>query len=436
MRCECSEMTTAEDKLGGRELLDVQRQRLRALLDALLPGNRFYTRKFAAAGLSATDIANAADLARLSFTTKAELIADQQANPPYGSNLTEPIDHYVRMHQTSGTSGQPLRWLDTAGSWSWLLGCWDSIFDIVGVGASDRLFFPFSFGPFLGFWTAFESAVRAGWFCLPGGGMSSPARLRFLIDNAVTIVLCTPTYALRLAEVAQDEGIDLKSSAVRMLIVAGEPGGSIPATRERIESAWGARVIDHAGMTEVGPVAVECPEATGGLHILEARYLAEVIDPVSEQPAPTGQAGELVLTNLGRRGSPLLRYRTGDLVQADPTPCPCGRSLMRLKGGILGRSDDMIHLRGNNVYPSALEAVVRRFPEIAEYRIAVDETRALTELRIEVEPIQGVSGNELAQRVERAVREDLLFRAEVVAVSPGSLPRFEMKSRRIVRRTA
>lgn len=429
-------MTTAEDKLGGRELLDLQRQRLRALLDALLPGNRFYAHKFAAAGLSATDIATAADLTRLPFTTKAELIADQQANPPYGSNLTEPINHYIRLHQTSGTSGQPLRWLDTAGSWSWLLGCWDSIFDIVGITASDRLFFPFSFGPFLGFWTAFESAVRAGRFCLPGGGMSSPARLRFLIDNAVTIVLCTPTYALRLAEVAQDEGIDLKSSAVRMLIVAGEPGGSIPATRQRIESAWGARVIDHAGMTEVGPAAVECPEAPGGLHILEARYLAEVIDPATEQPASAGQAGELVLTNLGRRGSPLLRYRTGDLVQVDPAPCPCGRALMRLKGGILGRSDDMIHLRGNNVYPSALEAVVRRFPEIAEYRIAVDETRALAELRIEVEPIQGVPGADLAQRVERAVREDLLFRAEVVAVSPGSLPRFEMKSRRIVRRTA
>src|SRR5262249_16838586 len=162
--------------------------------------------------------------------------------------LTYPLARYCRLHQTSGTSGRPLRWLDTAESWDWLLDCWDAFYRIVGLWPDDRLFFAFSFGPFLGFWTAFEAAARRGPPCLPGGGMSSVARLRFLLDHEVSVVHCTPTYALRLAEVAREEGIDLAAAPVRMLIVAGEPGGSIPATRGQIEAAWGAHVFDHNGL--------------------------------------------------------------------------------------------------------------------------------------------------------------------------------------------
>src|SRR5262249_44096806 len=180
--------------------------------------------------------------------------------------------------------------------------------------------------------------------------------------------------------------IDLAGSPVRALIVAGEPGGSIPETRSRIEAAWGARVFDHNGLTEVGAAGIECPENPAGLHLLETEYIAEVIEPASAEPMATGQIGELVLTNLGRWGSPVLRYRTGDLVRVDPKPCPCGRCLVRLDGGILGRTDDMIHLRGNNFYPGALEDVIRRFPEVVEYRVEVDPSASLPVLRIELEP--------------------------------------------------
>ncbi|MCI0456646.1 MAG: AMP-binding protein [Gemmataceae bacterium] len=401
-------------------LADLQRQRLEALF-AVLPANRFYAPRLPR---------SPADLKRLPFTTKADLLADQQAHPPHGTVLTYPPQRYVRFNQTSGTSGQPLRWLDTPESWQWMLDCWRTIYEIVGVGPGDRLFFPFSFGPFLGFWTAYDSAAQLGCLCLPGGGMTSTARLRFLADNQANVVLCTPTYALHLAEVAAREGIDLPRLGVRALIVAGEPGGSIPATRQRIESAWGARVFDHSGLTEVGPMAVECPENPGGLHLLEGDYLAEVIDPETTEPVNPGEAGELVVTNLGRLGSPVLRYRTGDLVRVDPKPCPCGRAFRRLDGGILGRCDDMIHLRGNNVYPSALEDVIRRFPEVAEFRIEVDASSALTALRIEVEPTNGQADAGLAERVGQAIRDVLLFRAEVRAVAPGSLPRYEMKARR------
>jgi len=421
-----------DTSLTRPRLEQVQADRLRALLAEIVPTNRFYAEKFARAGVDILDVWSSADLPRLPFTTKTELLADQEAHPPYGTVLTYPRERYRRVHQTSGTSGQPLRWLDTAESWDAMLGVWEAMFRIVGVRANDRLFFPFSFGPFLGFWTAFEAAGRLGMMCLPAGGMSSMARLRYLLDHEATVVLCTPTYALRLAETAKQEGVDLAASAVRALIVAGEPGGSIPATRQRIEAGWGARVFDHHGLTEVGPVGIECPDRPGGLHVIERDYVAEVIDPATTQPTPPGQIGELVLTNLGRRGSPVIRYRTGDLVRADMNPCPCGLPYIRLEGGILGRTDDMILLRGNNFYPSALEAVLHRFPEVAEYRVEVDQSGALAELRIEVEVTEAVGS--ATEKIARAIRDELFFRAEVKSVPPGSLPRSEMKSKRIHRK--
>jgi phenylacetate-CoA ligase len=328
---------------------------------------------------------------------------------------------------------------------------------MMGLTPSDRFFFPFSFGPFIGFWSAFEAASRAGFLCIPGGGMTSTARLRFLMDHDATVVCCTPTYALHLAELAANEGIDLAASRMRAVIVAGEPGGSIPATRQRIETVWGARVFDHYGMTEVGPVAVELVGSPRNMALLENHYIAEVVEPDSDKPVPDGQTGELVLTNLGRAGSPLIRYRTGDLVRLRKVPAvadqaddggPLARRasegsavprsrvgltgpLLLLEGGILGRTDDMIHMRGNNVYPAAVEAVVRRFAEVVEFRIVVDQTGALADLRIEIEPTASANGVLVAEMVGRAIRDELLFRVEVTPVQPGTLPRFEMKARRI-----
>jgi phenylacetate-CoA ligase len=416
------------------ELRVKQLARVRQLLKTILPGNRFYARKLA--GIAPDTLLTLNDFASLPFTTKAELAADQSEHPPYGSALSFHAEKYCRLHQTSGTStGHPLRWLDTPESWEWLLGCWRVSFPFMGLTTRDKVFFPFSFGPFLGFWSAFEAATRAGFLCIPGGGMTSTARLRFLIDHTCTVIFATPTYALHLAELAAKEGIDLAGSPVRAIVVAGEPGGNIPATRMRIESVWGARVFDHYGMTEVGPVAVEAADQRGMMYLLESEYLAEVLLPGTNTPAEPGEFGELVLTNLGRVGSPLIRYRTGDLVKIATDPDPAGRTWRRVDGGILGRADDMIHVRGNNLYPAALEAIIRQFPQVAEYRIVVDHTGPMADLRIEVEPHSGGSedGRELAEHVSRAVRDELLFRVEVHAVPSGSLPRFEMKARRILR---
>jgi phenylacetate-CoA ligase len=413
--------------MDREKLVHLQLAKLRAGLAEILPRNAFYARKL---GCSSR-LASLPDLAALPFTTKQELLDDQAAHPPYGTNLTYPLERYARLHQTSGTSGRALRWLDTRESWDWFMQCWRQKYEMVGLGPSDRLFFPFSFGPFIGFWAAFESACQLGNFCIPGGGMSSSARIRFLLEHHATIICCTPTYGLRLVEVAKEEKIDLAAGAVRALIVAGEPGGSIPAVRKRLEEGWGARVFDHTGMTEIGSLGMECVENPGGVHILETDCIPEVIDPQSGQPAIEG---ELVLTNLGRWGSPLIRYRTGDRVIVDPQPCLCGRPFIRLKGGILGRTDDMLFIRGNNVYPSAIEDVLRRFPEVGEFRIEVDESSALTELRLVLEAARSLALEPSLPRISTTIRDALNFRPELVVVPEGTLPQSEMKSRRVVRK--
>ncbi|MFN0052998.1 MAG: phenylacetate--CoA ligase family protein [Planctomycetales bacterium] len=416
-----------------------QTERFRELLAEVVPRNQFWQAKLAQGGVAPSSFQTLADLSRFPFTTREEILADQQLHPPYGSNLTYPVADYSRLHQTSGTSGMPMRWLDTPASWTRILESWEQLFGLIGLRKVDRLFFAFSFGPFLGFWAGFEGAHRLGSLCIPGGGMSSLARLKLLLDNQATILCCTPTYALRLAEVAGEHGIDLASSAVRAILVAGEPGGNVPATRRRIEAAWGGRVIDHWGMTELGPLAIEPEERPGGLAVLESECIAEIIDSQSLQPVPSGEEGELVITNLGRWGSPLIRYRTGDRVRATPAGSPTSipqAPFLFLEGGILGRTDDMLTIRGNNVYPAALEDAIRAFPEVAEFRIELRTVKAMQHLRIELEPTAEVTeteGKRLAAAVLETVQQRWHFQPEVCLVAPGALPRFEMKARRFVR---
>ena len=408
----------------------MQLEKLQALIGELQGANPFYTAKLPPGVPSSL----AEFFERTPFTTKQELAADQQANPPFGSNLTYPLTRYSRFSQTSGTSGRPMRWLDTAESWQWMAGNWRRVFEAAGVTGADRVFFAFSFGPFLGFWVAFDAAAGIGCLGIPGGGMPTVARLAVMFDSGATVLCCTPTYAIHMAEVAAREGIDLGRSQVRRIVVAGEPGGSIPATRQKIESLWrGARVFDHHGMTEIGPVSYACPVRPDVLHVIESSFIAEVIDPATGFHVPRGVRGELVLTNLGRPGSPLLRYRTGDLVVAAAEErCACGSGEMALPGGILGRADDMVVVRGVNVYPGAVEEVLRAAGGVAEYRVTVSQALGLTELCLEVEPEPG-SADGLGHRIEACLRDALSLRIVVKLVETGGLPRFEMKARRWVR---
>jgi phenylacetate-CoA ligase len=415
------------ETLGSDRLREHQWRRFRAMAAELIAANTFVAKKWRTAGIeSVDDLRGWDDFRRLPLTRKSELVADQAAHPPFGTNLTYALERYVRVHQTSGTSGAPLRWLDTQESWEWWARCWGFVLRGAGVSPADRVFFPFSFGLFIGFWAGFEGARTLGALAIPGGGQDSPTRLAWMESLGATVLVCTPSYALHLLEVARERGIDLMKLPVRTTVHAGEPGAGIPAVRARIEAGWNARTFDHGGMTEMGAYGYECSEQAG-LHVNESEFILEVVDPVTAEPATDG---ELVLTNLGRVGSPVIRYRTGDHVRLGEGNCLCGRTFRRLPGGILGRLDDMLIVRGVNVFPAAIEGVVRRFTTIEEFQIEVLKNGELDEVRVLVE-LADTSG---VARVREALRASLGIRLEVAAVPVRSLPRFDLKARRVVRR--
>ncbi|MGI9015110.1 MAG: phenylacetate--CoA ligase family protein [Phycisphaerales bacterium] len=411
-----------------------QTQMLRTLLATLDGKNEFYTDRLRAAKLNPATVRLEEFTATFPLTHKAELAADQEAHPPYGTNLTFPLDQYVRLHQTSSTTGEPLRWLDTQDDWQQLLEGWKQVLRMAGVTSRECALAAFSFGPFIGLWMAFEAAVQLGCLCIPGGAMNSIMRLRAILANDVTVLFCTPTYALRLGDVAREEGIDLAQSCVHTIIVAGEPGGSISAVRERIAACWpDARVFDHHGMTETGPVTYECPHTPGLLHVMEDAFLAEVIDRETLQPiAVDGERmGELVLTTLLRPGAPVLRYATGDIVQPlRRSRCACGSHNLALAGGIISRADDMVFIRGVNVYPAVIESVLRQISEVVEFECHLTTVRGLAELTVVIEPRDDADAEKLCATTSAALRSALNIRIPVMSAAAGSLPRYELKARR------
>ena len=371
-------------------------------------------------------ITTGADFFSLPFLTKSDLAEDQKQHPQLGSNLTRPTREYTRISQTSGTTAAPLLGPDSAANWDWMLDNWILGFHTLGITPADRIFFAFSFGPFLGFWTAFEAANRFGATTYPAGGQSTAARLRNLARFEATVLCCTPTYALHLAETAQSLHLP-PPPALRRIVVAGEPGGLSESLRNRLANLWPAtQLLDHYGMTEVGPTAFLSPSIPNALQILEGRYLSEIVHPESLLPTPPNETGELILTPLGRSDWPILRYRTGDLVRA---PAPPEKGV--LQGGILGRTDDMVVVRGVNVHPSAIQDVLAAFPEIAEHRVNVLHLGTLTELHLELEPSPTCTNcSALQHAVQSALHQSLSLRIEVSVTSPGQLPRFEMKAKR------
>lgn len=409
-----------------------QLEKIRVLADALRGGNGFYRERLGGVNVASLETF----VATCPFTDKAMLAADREQHPPWGTNLTCPLENYSRFVQTSGTTGVPMAWLDTRESWAAMLRCWNVVYEKAGVvPGTDRAFFAFSFGPFLGFWTAFEAAASMELMAIPSGGMSSAARLEAMRRYAVTVLCCTPTYALRLGEMRAALPPAGRPSRVRLILVAGEPGGSIPATRQRLERLWpGARVFDHHGLTEVGPVSYQDPQAPGRLCVIEDAYLAEILDRDTLTEVPEGQCGELVLTTLERVACPLLRYRTGDLVRK-------GRGsdgALALDGGILGRIDDMVVVRGVNLYPGAVEDVVRRFEDVTEFRVVERTRNQMAEVTVQVELADAAAGDSSPATVnalEAALRDAFGLRIPVVTVASGALPRFEFKARRWIRET-
>ncbi|MDR9793276.1 AMP-binding protein [Aeribacillus sp. FSL K6-2848] len=406
------------------ELRSLQLQKLNRLLHFVLNHNEFYKEKLAGLKLPLQSLE---EVKKLPFTMKKELVDDQNNHPPYGKNHSYPLEEYVRYHQTSGTSGKPLKILDTKKSFEWWETCWLEVYRSSGVTKKDRVFFAFSFGPFIGFWAAFEGAKRLGALSISSGSQTSIERLRSMIENRATVLVCTPSYALHLAEVAEENGIDIKNGPVQKIITAGEPGASVPSTRKQIESLWGAVLYDHVGMTEMGAYGYSCSEQKG-IHVNESEFIVEVINPNTLEPVEVGEKGELVLTNLGRESYPVIRYRTGDIVIRSDQQCECGNSYQFFPGGILGRADDMVIIRGINIYPSSIESIIREFKEVKEFRIVYYTENEMDQIKVEIES----DSEQIVPILATKLRERVGLRIQVEKVPDNELPRFTMKARRVV----
>ncbi|HEY6398515.1 MAG TPA: AMP-binding protein, partial [Solirubrobacteraceae bacterium] len=424
----------------ARERLEVfQLAKLRYQCEWAAERSPWYRRRFQEEGFDPGQLRSVSDVRRLPLLTRDDWMASQEAVPPYGEIPTIGGEGAIRVHTTSGTTGRgPLRALDSRKDWAWIAEMWCYGIWGCGVRPGDTSYIAFGYGSFIGFWGLHYAMEKMGVLNVPGGAQTTEARVHQIVDFGATVIASTPTYALRLAQEASERGVDLRGSAVQRVILSGEPAGSIPQTKALIEEQWGAKAFDTAGMTEIGTIMVfECDRQPGGTHIIEDNMIEEVIDPSTMEPVAYGERGERVVTSFGRGAIPLIRYRTGDLVgKISASSCSCGRGFDIYEGGILGRVDDMKIVRGTNVYPRAIEAIVREFREVDEFQTLITREGIRDEitLRVEMKPDWTADGwesmsDDLHRRLSLA-HEGLNFRVELA--DAGELPRFELKAKRTV----
>ena len=426
------------ETMPREDLEALQVRKLQNLLEWTTAQVPYHAKRFSDAGVTPDSIASLDDLRRIPFMTRDEWMQGQQEHPPYGPILAAPEEVAIRYHMTSGTTGRtPIRVLDSMKDWEWIAEMWCYGLWGFGVRPEDRVFIAFGYATFIGFWGLHYASEKMGCLTLPGGAMTTEQRVRTIVDMGATVVASTPTYALRMAQEARSLGIDLANGPVQRLILSGEPAGSIPATKKLIEEQWGAKAGDTAGMTELGTIMIfECEDQPGGTHIIEDHYIEEVVDPQTGEAVGYGEQGERVVTSFGRGFVPVIRYRTRDFVLKQPgSACSCGRTFDLYEGGIRGRVDDMKLVRGTNVYPRAVEAIVREHPEIDEFQIHLytaegirDEIEVLVEIPdpgADADAILAALGKDLAD-----AHESLRF--GVGRAENGSLPRFELKAKRVL----
>jgi phenylacetate-CoA ligase len=427
------------ETMAKDELRALQHVKLTRLCEFAYEKCPFHRRRWDAANFHPSQLRTLDDLRRIPVMTREDWMEAQAQAPPFGTLPSVPPRLAVRYHTTSGTTGRtPLRVLDGIKDWEWIAEVWAYGLWGFGLRPDDIVLFAFSYGTFIGFWGAHYACEKIGCLVLPSGGATSEARVRTILETEATVVCSTPTYAIRLCHAASEMGIDLaRDSRVRRVVVSGEPAGSIPAVKRQLESAWGAKVGDTAGMTEIGTIMMfECDRQPGGTHIIEDHFIEESLEHESDRPVPYGERAERVVTSLGRGFIPLIRYRTKDLVVRLPhTACSCGRTGDLYHGGIQGRWDDMKLVRGTNVYPRAVEAIVRECAAVEEFQIVLSREGDRDEItvRIELKPDRADHWIELERRLQRDLpeaHEGLRFNVE--RAEAGSLPRFELKAKRLV----
>lgn len=427
------------ETMAREDLQALQLYKLRRLCEWAYATTPFHKQRFDAAGFHPEQLKTLDDIRRIPYMTREEWMESALEHPMFGELLSTDPTNAIRYHLTSGTSGRtPIRVLDSMKDWEWISEMWCYGIWGFGVRPEDSVYFAFGYGSFIGFWGAHYGCEKIGALVIPGGAQTTEARIKQIIELGVTTVCSTPTYALHLWQKAREMGIDLAQSKVNKVILSGEPAGSIPAVKKQLEEAWGAKCGDTAGMTEVGTIMIfECAQQPGGTHIIEDHFIEEVISPVTGEPVGYGDLGERVVTSFGRGFIPVIRYRSKDMVLKVPaSTCSCGRTWDIYDGGIRGRWDDMKLIRGTNVYPRAVESIIREYAAIDEFQIYLwrkDDIQDEITIRLEIKPEFESEWPTLAQRLGKDLseaHEGLRFNIE--RMEYGQLPRFELKARRLV----
>ncbi|GAB7386406.1 AMP-binding protein [Bacillaceae bacterium] len=418
------------------EISRIQEEKLRRQVDYVYRHSEFYRRKFAEANLTPQDVQTLADLRKLPFTTKEELRKSQEMAPPLGLHAAVSLDEVIRVHSSSGTTGRPTYVGVTRRDHEIWTEIGMRVMSANGIRATSRVVFAMGLSFFVG--SAVRDAIeRIGATFIPIGTGASERLIRTALDLQADIMLCTPSYALYLAEYVRKQGMNPKDLGIKVISTGGEPGGGLPQIRSRIEEEWGCKVVEAMGNADMAPVIFgECEEQEG-MHFLAPEYIyCELIEPETGQPLEwkDGAEGELVYTALERECVPLLRFRTRDLIRVATSPCKCGRTSFRIR--CIGRTDDMLIIRGVNVFPSAIRDVINEFrPQTTgELQILLHQPPPLAQppLPILVECRDGMSEKErkeLKEKLEEALRQKLIFTADVQIVPAGTLPRYEMKAK-------
>ncbi|PKN13094.1 MAG: phenylacetate--CoA ligase [Deltaproteobacteria bacterium HGW-Deltaproteobacteria-4] len=411
----------------------LQLKRLQQVLQRVYRNVPFYEESFDNAGISPDDIRSLADLRRLPFTTKQ----DMRDSYPYGL-FAAPMEEIVRIHASSGTTGKPT----VVGYTSRDISNWSDLmarsFVAAGAHRGDIIHNAYGYGLFTGGLGAHYGAERLGASVIPISGGNTRRQIMIMQDFGSTVLTCTPSYSLFMAEEARTEGIDFKKLKLRVGIFGAEPWSE--AMRKEIEAKLNLDAIDIYGLSEImGPgVAIECIEAKSGLHIWEDHFIPEIIDPDSGEVLPEGAQGELVITTITKEGIPLIRYRTRDITSLTYAPCICGRTHARLTR-MSGRSDDMLIIRGVNVFPSQIESILVRVEGVEpHYLLIVDREENLDTLEVQVEVGEELFSDEikvlqsLAKRIEKEIKENLGVTSRVKLVEPKTIQRSEGKAKRVI----
>jgi phenylacetate-CoA ligase len=419
------------ETLPRERLLGLELNSFRKLLQYAKEHSPFYRQRYG--DIAPEDIRTREDIRSLTLLDKEDLRAAQEGKEPslYGELLGVDPENVTTFRQTSGTTGRPVYVPETCESWQWRVEIWCHILWMAGFRETDRVFVPFGYNVYVAFWEGHYAAEKVGCEVVPGGVLDTKGRINKMMEVKATALLNTPTYGLHMAEGAVKMGIDPRGIGIKRMLCAGEP---LPhATRKRLEHLWGAEVYDHIGGTEPCAWAAMCRERDG-LHVMEPFFLVEILDmETMSREVNEGELGVAVVTPLGRRSFPLIRFNTKDLVRRGRDGCPCGRTSMMISE-VAGRVDELRKIRGVLFTPVSVEELLREeFPEITEYEIIVERKGAMDEITLRMEPQQEMDSSALAElsaRLSERLKIKVNLRFVIKSASPGELPRYVLKSKR------